>query len=219
MILAHLFAPVLLAALRAHGAWGVAYPPADVAEARPALVYLHGMWASPEDSCPMFEAAAQPYGFLVCPRGNAPLGDGRMWAGTYGSVLPQLRGALKAAEALAPGKLSGHDGTLLGYSNGAYFAAEIALHEPGAWTSLVLLSMHLELDAAKLGAAGIHRVVLGAGDKDMAAASMKALAAKLDADGLPTRYVSLGPGGHELPRDMSERMGEVVQWVRSTPSP
>jgi predicted esterase len=207
--------PGLLGALRAHGAWGVAYPPNDISEARPALVYLHGMWSSPEDSCAWFEPAAAPYGFLVCPRGNAPLGEGKMWTGTYASVAPSVHAALDAAGSLAPGKLDrSAGGTLMGYSNGAYFAAEVALHEPGRWTGLVLLSMPLELDASRLRAAGVRRVVLAAGDKDMASASMKALAEALDAGGLPARFVSLGPAGHELPRDLDARMVEPVGWVR-----
>ena len=67
------------------------------------IVYLHGMWASPEDSCGFFERSATPFGFLVCPRGNAPLGDGKMWAGTYASVAPRLHAALDAAAAAHPG--------------------------------------------------------------------------------------------------------------------
>ena len=210
---------VLLGALRAHGVWGVAYPPADLSEARPPLVFLHGMWSSPEDACATFEPAASPFGFLVCPRGNAPLREGnfegKMWSGTYASVAPNVHAALDAAAALSPGKLDrSGGGTLMGYSNGAYFAAEVALHEPGRWTGLVLLSMHLELDAARLRAAGIRRVVLAGGDKDMASPSMRKLADALDADGMPARFVSLGPTGHELPRDLDTRMVEPVAWVR-----
>ena len=218
MILAHLLLQTALAALRAHGAWGVAYPPADASEPRPAIVYLHGMWSSPEDSCAMFEPAAAPHGFLVCPRGNAPMTDGsggKMWSGSYATVAPSVRAALDAAGAMGKLDRSG-GGTLAGYSNGAYFAAEIAVHEPGRWTGLVLLSMHLELDAARLSAAGVKRVVLASGDADMARASMKELAERLDAAGLPARFISLGPGGHELPKDMDARMTEAVAWVRGT---
>ena len=59
-----------LASLRGHGAWGVAYAPLDASAPKPAIVFLHGMWASPEDSCGAFEHAATPFGFLVCPRGQ-----------------------------------------------------------------------------------------------------------------------------------------------------
>jgi predicted esterase len=203
-----------LPAPRARGGWGVAYAPADASEARPAVVFLHGMWAGPEEACPPFEAAAAPLGFLVCPRGNAPNGELRMWTGGYATVAPSIHAALDAAAALAPGKLDRNaGGVIAGYSNGAYFAAEVAVHEPGRWTGLVLLSMHLELDAAKLRAAGVRRVVLAAGDKDMAAASMRGLAEALEGAGLPARFVSLGPGGHELPRDLDVRMVEPFAWA------
>ncbi len=212
------FAVLLIGSLRAHGGWGVALPPADTSVPRPAIVYLHGMWASPEDSCGAFERSATPFGFLVCPRGNAPFGDGRMWTGTYATVAPSIHAALDAAAALSPGKLRSDGGTLMGYSNGAYFAAEVAQSEPGKWTGLVLLSMHLDLDVARLRAAGIRRVVLGAGDKDGARDAMKALAARTDAAGVPTRFVSLGPVGHELPlpaaADMDARMCDAIAWVR-----
>ncbi len=207
----------LFAAARAHGAWGLAYAPADTAGPRPAIVYLHGMWASPEDSCPLFETAATPFGFLVCPRGNAPLGDGTMWAGTPADAAHSVRAALDAAAALAPGKLDrSGDGTLLGYSNGAYFAAALARAEPGRWTSLVLMSMKLDLDPGPLRAAGVRRVVLAAADRDGARASMEALARRLDSGGLQARFMSLGPGGHEFPpSDLGRSMCEAIAWVRA----
>jgi predicted esterase len=210
-----IFAGALFAAVRAHGSWGVAYAPADASMPRPAIVYMHGMWASPEDSCSLFERASTSFGFLVCPRGNAPLGEGRMWAGNYASVAPSVHAALHAAEALAPGKLDrGGGGTLVGHSNGAYFAALVAEFEPGQWSGLVLVDMHLELDAARLRAAGVRRIVLAAGDRDGARASMQALAERVNGAGLPTRFMGLGPVGHEFPSDMEARMSTAIAWVR-----
>lgn len=206
----------LLASPRAQGSWGVAYAPADVTSPRPAIVYLHGMWASPEDSCPLFARAVAPFGFLVCPRGNAPFGDGRMWAGTSADAERQIGAALAAAEALSPGKLDhSGNGTLIGYSNGAYFAAEVACAQRGRWPGLMLMSMKLDLDPARLRAAGVRRVVLAAGDADGARASMQAQAERLVAGGVEARFVSLGRGGHELPSDVDERIGAALSWLRS----
>ncbi len=205
------------AASQTHGAWGVAYAPGDSSGARsaPAIVYLHGMWASPEDSCGRFARAAAPFGFLVCPRANAPFSGGRMWTGTYASVAPGVHAALDAAAHLAPGRLNrSGDGTLIGYSNGAYFAVEIACAEQGRWTGLILLSMRLRLDVARLRSAGVQRVLLGAGERDGARAGMQAMEGPLRAGGLLARFVSLGPGGHEFPADMDERMCDAVAWVR-----
>jgi predicted esterase len=214
-----LLAPILLlGSTRLTGSWGVAYPPADTSAPGAPIVYLHGMWATPEDSCPLLAHAATARGFLVCPRGNSPSApEGRMWTGTYATVAPSLHSALATASALSPGALDRQaPGTLVGYSNGAYFAAEIALHEPGRWTGLVLLSMRLDLEAEKLRAAGVHRVVLAAGDKDGASDSMRAQATRLSAAGLSARFMSLGDVGHELPvpPGIDTTLSEALAWVR-----
>lgn len=212
-----LLTAVLFASPRIQGAWGVAYPPADASVPRPAIVFLHGMWSSPEDACPTFESAATPFGFLVCPRGNAPLGEGKMWAGTYADAARNIHAALDAAASLAPsGKLDRTGGgTLLGFSNGAYFAAEVALREPGRWTGLVLLSMKLDLDAHALQVAGVRRVVLAAGDADEARSAMQSLAQRLNTPDVEARFMSLGAVGHGFPPDMGQRMCEAIAWVRS----
>jgi predicted esterase len=207
---------ILGSVARSHGTWGVAMAPLDTSARRPATVVLHGMWAGPEDVCPYFESAARPFGCLVCPRGNTRVGQGWMWRGTYADVSHAIRVALDAATALAPGRLEAtSNGTLVGYSNGAYFAAKVAQAEPGRWNSLVLLSMKLDLDAASLRAAGVRRVLLAAGDRDDASGPMARLARKLDGNaGLRARFMSLGPGGHPFPRDMAAKMCTAIAWAR-----
>lgn len=253
-------APASTASPRARGDWGVAYGPGEPAvhdrSPRPAIVFLHGMWASPEDSCEAFESAATPFGFLVCPRGNAPLkvpADGggwidddsdaglKMWSGSAADAARSIHAALDAADALAPGRRAAEGGTLIGFSNGAYFAAEVACSEAGRWTGLVLMSMKLDLDPARLRRAGVTRVVLAAGDRDEARVSMQALAARLTQQGqaqkeggapagadagrgLESRFMSLGDAGHTFPSDMGARMCDAISWVRggtgaSTESP
>jgi predicted esterase len=209
---------LLLGSTRLTGSWGVAYAPTDASTPRAPIVYLHGMWATPEDSCPLLEHAATARGFLVCPRGNSPSSPaGRMWTGTYATVAPSLHAALATASALSPGALDRHaSGTLVGYSNGAYFAAEIALHEPGRWSGLVLISMRLDLDADRLRAAGVRRVVLAAGDRDGAHDAMQKQADRLTAAGLPTHFMSLGDVGHALPvpPGIDGTLSEALAWVR-----
>jgi predicted esterase len=217
MSLAFAFAWVamVLASPQAQGAWGVAYAPLDLKAPRPALVFLHGMWAGPEDACPLLREAASRFGFLVCPRGNTPFDAGVMWSGTGADAAGPVRAALDEASRLPQGKLDrGAEGTLIGYSNGAYFAAELARTQPGRWPGLVLIGMRLDLDPARLRAAGVRRVALAAGDQDDTRSSMQALAQKLDDGGLPSRFVSLGRGGHAFPADMPARMCDAIAWVR-----
>jgi predicted esterase len=214
---------LLLASPHIQGSWGVAYAPMESSTPKPAIVFLHGMWSSPEDSCESFESAATPFGFLVCPRGNAPLGDSgdlKMWAGTYANAARMIHAALDVAEALAPGKLERRQGgTLLGFSNGAYFAAEVACSEPGRWSGLVLMSMRLDLDPKRLAAAGVKRVVLAAGEQDASRGSMEKLAQRLNGAGVEARFMSLGDVGHAFPKDMGERMSAAIGWVRGANSP
>jgi predicted esterase len=206
---------VSVRATSARGAWGIAHAPASLERPRPAIVYLHGMWASPEDSCPYFERAARPRGFLVCPRGNAPLGGGFMWRGSYETIAPRLAEALDAAEALAPGSLDRtHDGTLMGFSSGAAFAVKIALAEPGRWSGLVLMAMDLHLDVPRLRAAGVRRVLFAAADDDGSRPGMQREAARVDAAGIAARFVSLGRVGHHFAVDMEEKMDAAVAWAR-----
>jgi len=191
----------VLASPQAHGAWGVAYSPADPTTPRPAIVFLHGMWAGPEDACPPLRDAATRFGFLVCPRGNTPFDAGTMWTGTAADAAGPLRAALDEAARMKPGKLDrAAEGTLVGYSNGAYFAAELA--------------MNLDLDPARLRAAGVRRVMLAAGDQDETRIPLQALAQTLDGAGLSARFVSLGPGGHAFPPDIASRTCAMIAWVR-----
>jgi predicted esterase len=210
-----LLAAVGVAAPVARGAWGVAYAPSDASTPRPAIVFLHGMWAGPEDACPPLREAASRFGYLVCPRGNTPFDAGVMWSGTAADAAGPVRAALDEVTRVAGGKLDrAAGGTLVGYSNGAYFAAELARAQPGRWPGLVLIGMKVDLDAERLRAAGVQRVVLVAGDQDEAKAPLQALAQQLDAGGVRARFASLGPGGHALPADMPARLCEAIAWVR-----
>jgi predicted esterase len=175
------------------------------------------MWASPEDSCSYFVEAATPHGFLVCPRGNAPLGAGHKWSGDYAAIAPRLDAALDAADALAPGVLDRtHGGTLVGFSSGAAYAIKIALAEEGRWSGLVLMSMALTPDAERLKRAGIKRIVFAAGDLDGSHVSLERAARAMNAAGLESRYMSLGPVGHQFAKDMVAKMTDAIAWVRQT---
>jgi hypothetical protein len=42
---------------------------------------------------------------------------------------------------------------------------------------------------------------------------MQRAAAALDAEGVPTRFVDLGPYGHEYPPDFAAKMTDAMSWV------
>lgn len=161
------------------------------------IVYLHGMGASPEDSCSFFERAAD--GALLCPRGN---GGPQAWTGP----LSERRKSVDTALA----KVSARAATLIGFSIGARFALDLALAEPGKWPRLILMSQKLALTSDVLDRAGVRRIVLAAGDLDGSYATMRAQAAAL---GARARFVSLGKVGHHFAVDMESVMVDAVTWV------
>jgi predicted esterase len=151
----------------------------------------------------------------VCPRGNARAGGGFTWSGGYAIAAPRLEDALARADAVAPSMLAREDGTLIGFSIGASVALSVAIAQPGRWTGLVLMSMQLAIDPAKLRASGVRRVVLAAADDDGARASLVRAADTLARSGVSARFVSLGRVGHHFARDMDAIMADAVAWVRA----
>lgn len=194
---------------RREGTFGiVVVPPTPEA---PVLLYLHGMWASPEDSCSFFERAAAEAA-LVCPRGNAPAEKGGAWRGAFVEKKRAIDAALDVAR--SAGTLAARNGIAMGFSSGAALALELALSEPGRWSGLVLMSMKLHLDPTKLKSAGVQRVALAAGELDGTHGALLAQEKSLRAAGVDARFFTLGKVGHHFATDMETRMVEVLAWVR-----
>ena len=223
---------------RASGAYGIVVVPMALTARHcspPAIVYFHGMWASPEDSCSYFERAVvtEGLGSLVCPRGNAPAAAGGAWTGTLADKRRSLDDALVVARGLAPAVAFANDGatidgthtgtpvgtpmgTLMGFSSGAALALELAIAEPGRFSGLVLMSMTLAIAPAKLKSAGVRRIVFAAGELDGSYPSMLAASKATSAAGIETRFMSLGKVGHHFAVDMEAKMVDAVAWVRGT---
>jgi predicted esterase len=102
---------------------------------------------------------------------------------------------------------------LVGFSLGGIAAVQIAQGSSGLYEGLVVVASQVHPDAGLLEKAGVKRVVLAAGDLDMTSAPLQEDARRLAAQGLPTRFVSLGHFGHGYPADMEARMHEPMEWV------
>jgi predicted esterase len=194
------------------------YPPSPsrpAAEAaRPVTVLLHGMCGHPQSACGPFVDVSTSRGWLVCPRGEDVCGGGTRW---------RLRGPddAKLVEASVHAVASEHEGevdlaaprVLVGFSLGGIAAVQIAQASSGTYAGLVVIASQVHPDATALRKAGVKRVVLAAGDLDMTSAPLQQDARALAAQGMPTRFVSLGKFGHGYPADMQERMREPMTWV------
>ncbi len=213
-------APEVPAWIEAEDATGKAfvYPPntsrPGAEAAKPVTVLLHGMCGHPQSACSPFVDVSTSRGWLVCPRGEDVCGGGTRW---------RLRGPddAKLVEASVHAVASEHEGevdlaaprVLVGFSLGGIAAVQIAQASSGTYAGLVVIASQVHPDAAMLRKAGVKRVVLAAGDLDMTSAPLQQDAQTLAAQGMPTRFVSLGKFGHGYPADMQERMREPMTWV------
>jgi predicted esterase len=191
------------------------YPPRDASEAaRPVTVMLHGMCGHPQSACAPFVDVSTTRGWLVCPRGEDPCGGGTRWR-LHGpddgqlveaSVRATVREHAGQVDASAPR-------VLVGFSLGGIAAVQIAQGSSGVYEGLVVVASQVHPDAGLLEKAGVKRVVLAAGDLDITSAPLQEDARRLAAQGLPTRFVSLGHFGHGYPADMEARMHQPMEWV------
>jgi predicted esterase len=193
------------------------YPPrgADGTESpRPVTVMLHGMCGHPQSACAPFVDVSTSRGWLVCPRGEDACGGGTRWRLNgpadgqlvEGSVRALVRSHAGEVDASAPR-------VIVGFSLGGIAAVQIAQGTTGTYAGLVVVASQVHPDAAALKKAGVKRVVLAAGDLDMTSAPLQEDARILAAQGVPTRFVSLGHYGHGYPPDREERMREPMVWV------
>jgi len=198
------------------------YPPLSGASKAPLVVVLHATCMTPASVCDAFGEAARDRAWLVCPSGNSTCYGAPDWHGAAGVKASFLEAALdKVTSRLAP-FVDERPGVLIGWSRGAFAARDIlyvsqtdAKHAALAkrFQGLVLLAAHVTPEAAKLRAAGITRVVMGAGDLDGSRPTMQAAVVALNKAGIVARYVSLGPIAHVWPDDFEQRMKAHIDWA------
>jgi len=191
------------------------YPPKGESDAaRPVTVMLHGMCGAPQSACAPFVDVATSRGWLVCPRAEDACGGGTRWR-LHGPDDERLvEASVRAAVRDHPGRVdAGAPRVIVGFSLGGIAAVQIAQGTTGQYVGLVVVASLVHPDATALKKAGVKRVVLAAGDLDMTSAPLQEDARTLAAQGVATRFVSLGKFGHGYPADMEERMREPMRWV------
>lgn len=203
----------------ASGADVILYPPLAASPSSPPrsplVIMLHGMCCDPAPTCDFWSRAGREGSFLVCPEGNSTCGGAGDWAGS-GEVKAS---AIDEGVALVDRAYGAHiDHTkgdiLMGFSRGAFVARDVVYARPGRYKGLVLIGALMRPDVERFKAAGIRRVVMAAGEYDMARPAMQRSAAELNARGLPARYISLGRIGHALPDNFEDLMRGALRWVR-----
>jgi pimeloyl-ACP methyl ester carboxylesterase len=190
--------------------FGAAPARADRAEAT--FVYLHGVCGLTTNGCGHFEGAP---GWLVCPQANHPCANGgSSWSGSVEEKIATVDRALDAARARWP-ESSGAPVILVGFSQGAYVAMDLARAQPGRFVGLLLLGADTGHASEAFRLARLHRVALACGAYDMMFPRMRATPAALVPAGIEARFASLGEVGHTyVARDGTDGvLTSLLEWV------
>jgi predicted esterase len=187
-----------------------------------AVVYLHGICGRAENGCPHFTGAGA---WLVCPQANVDCPNGgSSWGGGPWDKLATVERAearVRAGEAEAPPRAR----VLVGFSQGAFTAVELARAYPGRFPRLLLAGAHVKVSARDLRAWGVERIAFTAGAYDDAYPTLRETAWNLDNEGFPVRFGSLGKVGHVYIAEdgTDDALTALTEWLlestRSAPRP
>ena len=167
--------------------------PAGPESTRATFIYLQGVCGLTINGCGHFEGAP---GWLVCPQANTACGNGgSSWGGTLEDKIAVVDRALDVARSRWP-ESTRAPVVLVGFSQGAYVAMDIARARPGRYAGLLLLGADTSSSVDRLRASGVPRVALVSGAYDMMFPRMRATPPALAPFGITARFASLGLVGH-----------------------
>jgi len=178
---------------------------------RPVIMYLHGRGAHPADECRKWAKVATQFGWMVCPSGEEDRGDGaRGWNNNVPGGKVTTDGVLQALRAKYKRRVQLRGNVLVGFSEGAFIAMQIGLHDPTTWSRWLILAANdqywwgdadglLDEDRKKL-----RRVYLLTGETDEVAANTKRVSDMLKQHKIASKTRIVPGMGHEVP---SDRMG------------
>ena len=191
---------------------------------KPVIVYLHGRGSNPEDDCRKWAKVATQFGWVLCPQGPDDRGGGaRAWDNN--AVLGQeiVGKSLAALHAKYRGRVKTRGNVLIGFSEGAFIAMQLGIHEPKTWSRWLILAANDQYwwgDAPGLlhdERRDIRKVYLLTGQNDGVAENTARVAEIVKAQKIPLR-VKIAPGiGHEVPGDrMITTYRRPLLWLTST---
>jgi predicted esterase len=195
------------------GELGVVIYPARAPGAHPVTVVLHGMCGEPLRTCRHFAEQVTRDEHLICPRASVRCaGGGASWPQT-GFAEPVERAVLRAEAQLGERLERGAGRTLIGYSLGAYRAAQLLEHAGGRYPRAMLIGARVSLDARRLREGGVERLVLSAGAWDMTYLPLQREAARLSRAGFGVRFLGLGPVGHAFTPGFAPYLEQARAWL------
>jgi predicted esterase len=180
---------------------------------RGAIVYLHGRCTDPAIDLGRIAQAAGAHGTILAPQGDegCPGGHTFLWTTSVQAIEPRIERALKAVGAERGGALDTDQVTLMGYSEGAARAEQLARAFPARYPRVILIGAPTAPAAANLG--GARAVALLAGQKDRQDL-MKIGLQSLEHAGKPARFFELPGADHgEFGPDGARVVGDALTFV------
>lgn len=171
---------------------------------KPVLVYLHGRGGTPQHDCRRWAPVARRLGWLVCPAGPGPRGDGRGWNNNWITGQRAAVGAVQALRQKYGRRVQLWGNTLIGFSEGAYVAMNVGVREPRTFNRLLILAADNDywggagLEALKKAARTLKRVYLITGEQDGVIAGTQQVREWFKQAGVSTRLSTPKDMGHEV---------------------
>lgn len=179
---------------------------------RPVVVYLHGRGGHPEQDCRRWASVARRYGWLVCPSGPVPYGDGRAWDNNWPSAHHATMAAINALRDKYGRRVQLWGNTLIGFSEGAYAAMNVGVREPRTFNRWLILAANAKywggpgLEALGSAKNRVRRVVLITGEHDEVIEGTHQVETWLQKAGVPTKVITPSNMGHEVPLEKKTEM-------------
>jgi predicted esterase len=188
---------------------------------RPVLLYLHGRGGNAFEDCRKWARVARQFGWIVCPEGpSATDTGGRTWNNDAETARKIVDATVAALHDEYKGRIRTRGNVLIGFSEGAFVAQQIGLHDPAHWNRWLILAANDRYwfgDAPQLleqNHSKIRRVVLFTGENDEVAENTKRAGEMLKTAKIPVK-VRIVPGlGHEVPADrMITNYRRPLRWL------
>jgi predicted esterase len=197
------------------------YFPPRVKRARSVIVWMHGRGGNPHDDCIKWSRVATDFGYLLCPSGQEEhVNGGRTWANHWPGAQRQVDNALEALRTKHP-SIQKYGHVLMGFSEGAYAAQNIAVREPRVFNRWLILASAARywggegLELIKQNRSSVKRVYLLTGELDtpVLAESREAYEV-LKKNKVHVRLRVVRNMGHEVPASrMRELYHQPLTWL------
>lgn len=175
---------------------------------RPVIMYLHGRGGYPMEDCRKWARVATQFGWVVCAQGPDDRGNGaRAWNNDAAAGKQITDAVVVALREKYKRRVQTRGNILIGFSEGAFIAMQVGLHDPTRWNRWLILAANDQywfgdtVATLRDNKRKYRRVYLLTGENDEVAENTVRVGDILKTAKIPVK-VKIAPGmGHEIPGD------------------